>query len=232
MNLTLQTIPSTLISELFSNSKFDGVVLDTEHGNFNNETLYSCIQVITLYKKQCFVRFTDLNKTLVRMCLDAGATGIIFSTIESYEQGKEIVDFCKYPLYGGKRGCGLVRENQWGDDSIGTKMPIIIGQIETKKSVDNLKSIYKCGFDMFIIGPFDLSNSLGCICKWESPLYKKYINKIYSVINKDKLGMFLPTFKNIEQFNADTKENKIVPKLIIWGMDTDFIKNGINTIKL
>ena len=44
--------------------------------------------------------------------------------------------------------------------------------------------------------------------------------------------MFLPTFKNIEQFNADTKENKIVPKLIIWGMDTDFIKNGINVIKL
>ena len=56
MNLTLQTIPSTLISELFSNSKFDGVVLDTEHGNFNNETLYSCIQVITLYKKQCFAK--------------------------------------------------------------------------------------------------------------------------------------------------------------------------------
>jgi len=169
---------------------------------------------------------------LVRMCLDAGATGVIFSTVESYDQGKEIVDFCKYPLYNGKRGCGLVRENQWGDDCIGTKMPIIIGQIETKKSVDNLKSIYKCGFDMFIIGPYDLSNSLGCVCKWESSLYKKYVNKIYNIIDKDKLGMFLPTFKNIEQFNSDKKENKIVPKLIIWGMDTDFIKNGINTVKL
>jgi 4-hydroxy-2-oxoheptanedioate aldolase len=79
MNLTLQTIPSPVISEILSDSKLDGVVLDTEHGCFNNETLYSCIQVITLSNKKCFVRLTDFNKQLVRMCLDAGVDGLIFS---------------------------------------------------------------------------------------------------------------------------------------------------------
>ena len=128
-----------------------------------NESLYACIQIITLYKKQCFVRVTELNKTLVRMCLDAGATGIIFSTIESYSQGKEIVEFCTYPLFKGKRGCGLVRENQWGEYSLGTNKPLIIGQIETQTAVDNLDSICTCGFDMFIIGPYDLSNSLNSV---------------------------------------------------------------------
>ena len=57
-------------------SQFDGVVLDTEHGHFNNETLFNCIQVITLSNKKCFVRVTDLNKQLIRMCLDAGVDSL------------------------------------------------------------------------------------------------------------------------------------------------------------
>ena len=85
MNLIMQTIPSPLVSELLAYSELDGIILDTEHGCFNNETLYSCIQVITLSKKKCFVRFTDLNKQLVRMCLDAGVDGVIFSTVEHVE---------------------------------------------------------------------------------------------------------------------------------------------------
>lgn len=229
MNLTLQTLPSTVISELLANSKFDGVVLDTEHGTFNNETLYSCIQIITLYKKQCFVRFTDLNKTLVRMCLDAGVTGVIFSTVESLKQGIEIIEFCKYPIHNGKRGCGLVRENQWGNDSIGTNRPLIIGQVETKKAVDDLESIYTCGFDMFIIGTYDLSNSIGCVGDWENKEYVACIDKIYRIISRDKLGIFLPTSKDINKFTRTKR--KIVPSLIIWGMDTDFIKEGINYTK-
>ena len=62
MILSWQQIPSPLISEIMCHN-FDGVVLDTEHGCFNNETLYSCIQVIKASKKRCFVRLTDINKT-------------------------------------------------------------------------------------------------------------------------------------------------------------------------
>jgi 2-keto-3-deoxy-L-rhamnonate aldolase RhmA len=57
------------------------------------------------------------------MCLDAGVSGVIFSTIETKDAGKEIVDFCRYPLYNGKRGCGLVRENDWGDKKLAINNP-------------------------------------------------------------------------------------------------------------
>ena len=88
MNLTLQTISSTVISEILCKTNFDGVVLDTEHGCFNNENLYSCIQVITSMNKKCFVRVTDLNKRLIRMCLDAGVDGLIFSTVENINNAR------------------------------------------------------------------------------------------------------------------------------------------------
>ena len=224
MILTLQTIPSTLISELICKSEFEGIVLDTEHGCFNNETLYACIQIITSNNKKCFVRFSDLNKQLVRLCLDAGVHGVIFSTIEDYNQGKEVVEYCTYPCHGGRRGCGLVRENFWGDMELGKTRPLVIGQLETKRGVDNIEAIKLCGFDFFVIGPFDLSNSLGRVANWEDPLYKKYLQKIYDLIPYEQLGTFLPTTKNIEAFK---KTYTYSPGIIVSGMDTEYIKSGL-----
>ena len=97
MRLLWQQISSTIISEIYAKSDFDGVVLDAEHGSFNNESLYSSIQIITGLGKKCFVRVTHLDKTLVRMCLDAACTGLIFSTVETQKQAFEIIQFCKYP---------------------------------------------------------------------------------------------------------------------------------------
>lgn len=229
MNLTLQTIPSPLVSELLTYSNLDGVVLDTEHGHFNNETLYSCIQVITLRGKKCFVRFTDLNKQLVRMCLDAGVDGVIFSTIEDYNTAVDIIEYCKYPSQGGKRGCGLVRENQWGDKQLDEHKPIIIGQIETQTAIDNIEELIKCDFDLFLIGPYDISSSLKIPGKFGDQTYLHYINKIYNFISLDKLGLFLPTKKDINNYkNLNNKR----PNLLILGMDTDFILESLNNINI
>ena len=229
MNLTLQTIPSPLISELLTYSNLDGVVLDTEHGHFNNETLYSCIQVITLRRKKCFVRFTDLNKQLVRMCLDAGIDGVIFSTIEDYNTAVDIIECCKYPSQGGKRGCGLVRENQWGDKRLDEHKPIIIGQIETQTAIDNIEELIKCDFDLFLIGPYDISSSLKTPGKFGDQIYLHYIDKIYNFISLDKLGLFLPTKKDINNYkNLNNKR----PNLLILGMDTDFILESLNNINI
>jgi len=229
MNLTLQTIPSTLVSELLTHSSMDGVVLDTEHGYFNNETLYSCIQIITLRQKKCFVRFTNLNKQLVRMCLDAGITGVIFSTIENKNQIEDIISYCNYPLKGGNRGCGLVRENSWGKSQLDGGSPIIIGQIETKKGIDNLDEIIECNLDMFLIGPYDISASLKLSGDFENPNFQIYINKIYNKLPTNKLGLFLPTLSDIENYNK-TNKNKL--ELVVWGMDTNLILESLNNIKI
>lgn len=227
MNLTLQTIPSPVISEILSDSKLDGIVLDTEHGCFNNETLYSCIQVITLSNKRCFVRLTDFNKQLIRMCLDAGVDGLIFSTIEDESLAYKIMSYCNFPSNYGKRGCGLVRDNKWGKLPLDQKKPIIIAQIETSLAVENLDSLLKVPFDYFIIGPYDLSSSLGKAGDFESKIFKNYMDIIHRKISHDKLGLFLPTFNDMQTLSLEKK-----PKLLIWGMDTNFIIDSIERIKI
>jgi 4-hydroxy-2-oxoheptanedioate aldolase len=229
MNLTLQTIPSTLISELLTYSDIDGVVLDTEHGYFNAETLYSCIQVITLRNKKCFVRFTDLNRQLVRLCLDAGVDGVIFSTVETLKDSVKILEFCRYPSQGGKRGCGLVRENMWGAKQLDLHQPLIIAQIETSEAVDNIETIKNCEFDMFLIGPYDLSSSLKVPGEFQNINFLEYLEKIRSSIPSSKLGMFLPTRKDIDNYLSNEREKA---GMLILGMDTNFILESLKNINI
>ena len=229
MRLAWQQIPSTVISDILCQNKLDGVVIDTEHACYSNETLYGCIQVVTSNNKKCFVRVTNLNKSLVRMCLDLGVDGIIFSTVETVDQSKEILKFCKYPKYGGSRGHALTRENKWGSKSIGDQNPLIIAQIETKKSVKNLKKLLEIGFDYYIIGPYDLSASLGCTAEWNNEKYVSYYDKIVNTISNDKLGLFLPKFIDIDNYFSKKQNSR--PEIIIWGMDAMFLTEKINAIQ-
>lgn len=230
IDLTLQTIPSPLISELLTYSTLDGVLIDTEHGHFNNETLYSCIQVITLSGKKCFVRFTDLNKQLVRMCLDAGIDGVIFSTVNDYSYAKEIIEYCKYPKQGGNRGIGLVRENGWGKHKLGYNKPIIIIQVETVKAIDNIHELLKLSaeVDYYLIGPYDISSSLLKPGEFEDENFINKMHLIYKCIPISKLGLFLPTKQDIERFRKQKKDR---PNLLVWGMDTDFILQSLKDIE-
>jgi len=203
MILSWQQIPSPIITEILCKNS-DGVVLDTEHGCYNREALALCIQIATLCKKQCFVRLTEISNTLIRHCLDSGATGLIFSTVETADQAKEII---KYSCYAprGARGLGLVRDNFWGEQGLMSNDPIIIPQIETKDGVDRLDEIMQFEFDYYLIGPYDLSLSLGIPGKFDNELFMCYVNKVKNKIPTDKMAVHIPTkieeqIKNYEDY--------------------------------
>ena len=195
MILSWQQIASPVITEILCKNG-DGVVLDTEHGCYNRETLSSCIQVARLCGKQCFVRLTEISNTLIRHCLDSGATGLIFSTIESASQAEKIIEYSCYTPRG-NRGLGLVRGNSWGRDGLLTEDPVLIPQIETKTGVDNLDKIVGYNFDYYLIGPYDLSLSLNLPGKFDNPVFVSYINKVKDKIPTDKLAVHIPN--NVEQ---------------------------------
>ncbi len=238
MKLLWQQIPSPLITEIFCSSSFDGVVLDLEHGHFNNETLYSCIQVGTLSNKKVFARFSHLDRQCIRMCLDAGISGVILSTVETFEQAKEFYDYCIYPFKnqvekfdqdnrgvirkslvtetGGKRGQGLVRENLWGMKPLELSRPIIIPQIETVKGVENIDHISSIDFDYYLVGPYDLSASLGSVGDFDNPDFKNCLEKLKNIIGKS-LGLHIPCdIKNKIKDYSDYS-------FLALGMDTTFI---------
>jgi 2-keto-3-deoxy-L-rhamnonate aldolase RhmA len=219
MKLSWQQIADPTITELLCNNSLDGIVLDTEHGCFNSETLYRCIQVATLCGKKCFVRLISPNKKVIRSCLDAGCDGLIFAMIENLDQVESIEQYSKYPKYGGKRGLGLVRQNRWGlKDSLLTKPPILIAQIETSTGISNLNFIKdKNTFDYYMIGPYDLTASLGIPGKFDDEKYLSCLNKAISIVGEEKMAVHIPS--NVKKELKKYRNYGI----IALGMDTTFL---------
>ena len=195
MILTWQQIPSPVVSEILASMECDGVVLDTEHGAFNNETLASCIQVVTLAGKKCFVRLTEVSTTMTRLCLDSGATGIIFSTVETNEQAENIMSMCHFPAQKkrGRRGMGLVRQNSWGRKNLTSDKPVLIAQIETKKGVEKIREIANHDFDYYLIGPYDLTSSMHCEGDFDCPAYLGAVASVVTAVGKNKMGIHIPS---------------------------------------
>tara|TARA_R110002020_G_scaffold29001_1_gene91788 strand:- start:9093 stop:9776 length:684 start_codon:yes stop_codon:yes gene_type:complete len=192
MIFTWQQIPSPTVTEILCNTGCDGVVIDTEHGGFNDETVISCIQIATLSGKKCFVRLTEISKTKIRYYLDSGASGLIFSTVESLEDAKKIVEYSCFPPRG-RRGLGLVRQNMWGEKSLLGDDPVLIPQIESIRGVENLEDISSLDFDYYLIGPYDLSLSLGVPGKFDNEQFMVYINKINGILPVERRAVHIPS---------------------------------------
>ena len=82
----------------------------------------------------------------------------------------------------GIRGCGPRRPVWFRDftdyDTKANEEIVIVAQMETKEAAENIKEIISVkGLDATIIGPADLSASLGLLGHPESP-------KVYEVIEK------------------------------------------------
>jgi 2-dehydro-3-deoxyglucarate aldolase len=219
MKLSWQQIADPTITEILCNNSLDGIVLDTEHGCFNSETLFRCIQVATLKNKKCFVRLISVNKDMIRKCLDAGCHGLIFAMIEDLDQVSKAATHSMYPKYGGLRGLGLVRQNCWGlSDHLISEPPILIAQIETSKGVSNLNFIKdKNVFDYYMIGPYDLTASLGVPGDFDNEKYLSCLNKAISIVGEEKMAVHIPS--NVKKELKKYRNYGI----IALGMDTTFL---------
>jgi 2-dehydro-3-deoxyglucarate aldolase len=106
--------------------------------------------------------------------MDAGAHGVIVPMVNTSEDAEKAVRSVKYPPLG-IRGVGLARAQKYGDDFEGYRSwnqenSIVIVQIEHIEAVNNLKEILSVqGVDAFIVGPYDLSGSLGVPGQFDHP---------------------------------------------------------------
>ena len=122
-----------------------------------------------------------------KQALDAGAGGIIAPMIENAEQLKMVRNACCWPPVG-TRGVGFTRANLFGKNFESYKeeaqSPLLIAQIEHINAVNNLDEILQVdGLDAIIIGPYDLSASMGITGEFDT---REFIEVMDSIINRCK----------------------------------------------
>lgn len=180
------TLAHPAIAEIMAKAGFDWLAVDLEHSVITIREAEELIRVITLCNVASLVRLSFNDPIQIKRVMDAGAHGIIVPMVNSVVEAERAVAAVRYPPQG-NRGVGLARAQGYGNDFEAYKdwlshEAVVIVQIEHIQAVENLAAILSVdGVDGFIVGPYDLSGSLGVPGNFEHPLMQKAMATIRSV---------------------------------------------------
>ncbi len=180
------TIGHQAIIDILAEAGFDWLTIDIEHTSIDFNELQILIGFIQSHGMAALVRVSKNEEVVIKRALDAGADGIIVPMICSKGEAEAAVAYAKYPPFG-KRGVGLNRAQRYGFGfeeykEWVEKNLVIICQIEHIDGVNNIEEIINAkGVDGIIIGPYDLSGSLGIPGKFDEPIFQQALKKVEKI---------------------------------------------------
>lgn len=235
---TWQMIGNTSVSEILCDAGFDWVTIDMEHTGIDVDDALELIRVIDRCGKVPAVRLSVNDFTLIKRVLDSGAKIIIVPMVMNRKDVENAVSASYYPPRG-TRGVGLARAQGYGFGfekykKEFEKEAVIVAQIEHIEAINNLEEILSVeGVDATIIGPYDLSGSLGHPGDFDRDDFKQALAKYEETSRKmgKPMGyhMVEPTKDNIKEL-VDKGYN-----FIALGFDSYFIgkqsREVLNNVK-
>lgn len=180
------TLAHPAIAEIMARAGFDWLTVDMEHSVLTIREAEELIRVIELCGVTPLVRLSANDPVQIKRVMDAGAYGVIVPMVNSATEAAQAVAAVHYPPRG-RRGVGLARAQGYGTRFEHyvhwvERGPLVIVQIEHIQAVNNLEAILAVeGVDGFIVGPYDLSGSLGVPGEFEHPLMKEALQQIETV---------------------------------------------------
>lgn len=214
------TLPTAATAEILAGLGFDWLFIDGEHGPLESAEMLSILQTVG-DKAACLVRVPTAEETAIKKVLDLGAAGVIAPQVNTAEQAANVVKWSKYaPL--GTRGVGLARAHGYGMsfqdyvDTANDRIAIVV-QAEHKDAVENIEAIARVeGVDAVLLGPYDLSASLGKMGRIDAPEVVEAIEHITETCLKANmpLGYFGVTAEAVEPYIGRGYT------LIVAGVDT------------
>jgi 4-hydroxy-2-oxoheptanedioate aldolase len=153
-------------AEICAGAGFDWLLIDAEHGPQDLGGVLAQLQVIAAYPGcEAVVRVASSDPVLLKQYLDLGAQSVLVPMVDTPEQAAAVVAACRYPPQG-SRGIGGARAARWGRYPRyvheANAQQCILVQAETARAIANLDAIAATeGIDGVLIGPADLSASLG-----------------------------------------------------------------------
>jgi len=173
------------VLKLLAAAGFHWAFIDCEHGGFDLETVQDLCRIAPYVNFTPLVRVADLQYALVARALDVAAPGVIFPRVESAELLAEAISWTKFPPVG-VRGYGLTPVNY---DYAAVTIPqaiehyneetMVVLQIETETALNRVDELLNVpGVDVVMIGPADLSVSLGVPGEFTHPKFVAAYEKI------------------------------------------------------
>ena len=224
-------LPSPDVAELMARAGYDWVAIDMEHGTFGPTGLADLCRAIECGGAAPFARVADASKTHIKTALEAGAQGLIYPMIETRAQLDEAIALSLYPGLTpdvvGQRGVGYCRANVFGRDfdayRAGTAAELyLVAQIEHIRAVENIDAILAHPrLDAIMIGPYDLSGSMGITAQFEHPDFIAAMQRVRAACERARPAMGL----HVVQPDTAALTARIAEgwRFIAYGIDSVFL---------
>ena len=196
---------------IYSAAGYDFVFIDMEHGNYSMETVADLIRGAKSAGIAPIIRIPHLETHFISRVLDAGAEGIMVPMTSTSQQAEAMVGCSKYvPL--GHRGFGTqtgqtdyrpLKAAEFMKEA--NEHTLVIAQIETREAIENVDSILSVeGIDVGLIGPNDLSISLGVPDQMGSEILAKAIDKVVETAKKKRkaTGVHIGNIPSLKTWRA------------------------------
>jgi 2-keto-3-deoxy-L-rhamnonate aldolase RhmA len=227
---TMITLPCAETAEILAGLGFDWFFVDGEHGPLETRELGAILRAVG-ERAACLVRVPEAAEVPIKKALDLGAHGIIVPQVNTAEQAADVVRFARYAPEGA-RGVGLARAHGYGRRfgeylSAANREIAVVVQAEHARAVDNIDAIIRVpGIDAVLLGPYDLSASLGKMGRVDDPVVVAAIGRVTEACRRAEmpLGYFGVTAAAVAPYVSEGYT------LIVAGVDTLLLGNGAEAL--
>jgi 4-hydroxy-2-oxoheptanedioate aldolase len=176
-------------------------IVDCEHGAFGIETAQRLIRACDANGLVPLVRAPSADPVFVGQALDAGAAAVVVPGIASSEQAAALVAASRFAPEGTRGACPCVRAGghfvrDWRAYVAAQRAGVgIVALVETRAGLEAIEAI--CAVDgllALLIGPFDLSVSLGHAGDYLHPEVQAAIERMMAAAAANGLPVIAPIF--------------------------------------
>ncbi|MDB0022446.1 aldolase/citrate lyase family protein [Flavobacteriaceae bacterium] len=229
---TFSKTSDPLVVEAIANSGMDFIIIDLEHGYINYETLRNHLLALSNYKIKKIVRVPSSSYKYMYKSFELGSDSILVPNVKSVD---EITNICNNVFFSpsGERGiCKYVRDNHYGKNHVSkylenSKNKEIIIQIEGKNSLDDFENFIKIDkIKNYMIGPYDLSNSLNIPGDINNPLIEHEVKNLINISKKNNISLGI----YCDDWNEARKWKKLGINFVAINVDLSVILTSYKNI--
>lgn len=166
--------PSPDNAEILAGAGFDFLLIDHEHSFGGLTDAVAQLRSIRSSSTTSMLRVPTNDPVYFQRALDAGVECVLCPGVDKRSEAEAVVRACRYPPAGTRGAGGGLRAAHYDRDADyyrrAASESLIAVQIESADAVAALDEIASVdGIDMIIIGPRDLSGSIGKLNQFEDP---------------------------------------------------------------
>ncbi len=162
------------VAEIMAGSGFDFLCVDLEHTDISLGDLHRCALAAKGTGCEVLARLPSCDAVMAKRALDLGAAGIIVPSVNSVEEAARAVAIALFPPEG-VRGASLCRATGYGskfDEYFRghNRRAVVVVMLEHRDAARDADAILATpGISAALIGPYDLSASMGLAGQLDHP---------------------------------------------------------------